>query len=560
MASDIEQRNFVDKAGLEQFWDDIQTYMTRMYKGLPAGMQFSRIYQENGQLHILVEPFGGSTEDRKAASRANLGVYSKAEIDANYKTKQDGVTEQFTEYQTLLDISQDTNGEISVRKQVIPTATVGTLGLTTLKGVVSADDGDDSTAATPKAVADAIAATIAGLDVSEVSIGEAKTVGTISEVDGKIVVTAVDILVGNSNIANDAVTADKVKDGETLPVNISGNAATATTVEEGGELDQRIGALETGKKDKQGAKADPSTSGDTENFQFISTITQDANGEITATKHTIPKSDAIDSASSDTLATSKAVKSAIDSLNGTVQASSTNVSVSVTETAGKLTGITGTDTAATSDHVHGEINNDGTIGETADLAVVTGESGAVTVADLSTAAPVATGTDTAFVTTVSQDSKGKITAAKANLPEATTEHAGIVRLVDSYESNSTTMAPTANALKSAYEHSSQVIADLDYTNKLGNGQYITDLKQVNGLIDYGVANMATQPVQGDMKPITSGGVQNALLEEHDARVAFDAKIDSYLPDAVSSSNKLADKAYVDAIGERLEAHYLASSD
>lgn len=739
MASDIEQRNFVDKDGLEQFWDDIQAYMTRMYKGLPAGMQFSRIYQHNGQLHILVEPFGGDTLARKEASRNSLDVYSKEEVDAaisdngsylgqmslaevnslqhephngdsvnikfdlltdseyidpvthlgkvynnwdgvqghsyvevadgdnviydmkalthiwdrqagNYKHKQDTVSSSFGEYETLLDFTQDENGDLTVHKQVIPTATVSKLGLTTLKGTIAEDDTDNTTAATPKAVADAITAAIEGLDVAELEIGQAKTVGTIEEVDGKIVVTAVPILVDTANIAdnavtsakiadgtiqsadigigqvhttniaddavtndkvadnaigtdqiindavngdkiaddsignehiaddavhteqildgsvttgkiaNDAVTAEKVKDGETLPVNISGNAATATTVEEGGELDQRIGALETGKKDKQEAKADPSTSGNTENFQFISTITQNVNGEITATKHTIPKSDAIDSASSDTLATSKAVKSAIDSLNGTVQASSTNVSVSVTETAGKLTGITVTDTAATADHVHGEINNNGTIGETADLAVVTGESGVVTVADLSTAAPVASGTDTAFVTTVSQDSKGKITAAKANLPEATTEHAGIVRLVDSYESNSTTMAPTANALKAAYEHSSQVIADLDYTNKLGNGQYITDLKQVNGLIDYGVANMATQPVQGDMKPITSGGVQVAILAEQNARVAFDTKIDSYLPDAVSSSNKLADKAYVDAIGERLEARYLASSD
>ena len=153
MANDIEQRQFVDKTGLEQFWDDIQIYLTRKYKELPPGMQFSRIYQENGRLHILVEPFGGSTEDCKAASRANLDVYSKSEIDANYKTKQDGVSEQFTEYQTLLDISQDANGEISMRKQVIPTATVGTLGLTTLKGVVSAGEDDNSTAATPKAVA-----------------------------------------------------------------------------------------------------------------------------------------------------------------------------------------------------------------------------------------------------------------------------------------------------------------------------------------------------------------------------------------------------------------------
>lgn len=292
MANDIEQRQFVDKTGLEQFWDDIQIYLTRKYKELPPGMQFSRIYQENGRLHILVEPFGGSTEDCKAASRANLDVYSKSEIDANYKTKQDRVSEQFTEYQTLLDISQDANGEISMRKQVIPTATVGTLGLTTLKGVVSVGEDDNSTAATPKAVADAIAATIAGLDVSEVSIGKAKTVGTISEVDGKIVVTAVDILVDNANIADRSVTGNKIAEdsignghiaadavhevqildgsvtnskiddgavtydkvtnteGHPFPIDISGNAATATTVQEGGELDQRIDAIENGKADK----------------------------------------------------------------------------------------------------------------------------------------------------------------------------------------------------------------------------------------------------------------------------------------------------------------------
>jgi hypothetical protein len=488
MASDIEQRNFVDKAGLEQFWDDIQTYMTRMYKGLPAGMQFSRIYQENGQLHILVEPFGGSTEDRKAASRANLGVYSKAEIDANYKTKQDGVTEQFTEYQTLLDISQDTNGEISVRKQVIPTATVGTLGLTTLKGVVSADDGDDSTAATPKAVADAIAATIAGLDVSEVSIGEAKTVGTISEVDGKIVVTAVDILVGNSNIANDAVTGDKIADDSIgnehiavgavheeqildgsvanskihdgaityekvtntedhpFPIDISGNAATATTVQEGGELDRRIDSIENGKADKvTGATAgnfagldaegnlvdsghkhsdyktvqepvsDPETSGNTDNFEFISSVEQNPNGLISATKHTIPKSNAIDSDSSVTLATSAAVKTAV-------------------------------------------------------------------------------------------------------------------------------------------EHAQSGLSALDVENHLQTGEYITTLSQTDGLITYDTEPMATDAVENGTAQVTS----HALYVEKHLRETADTHFDELIPTQASANNQLADKAYVDAIGTRLEARYLSS--
>ena len=382
---------------------------------------------------------------------------------------------------------------------------------------------------------------IDSLDIEQITNTAGKTVATITEQDGKVGATFQDIAIVSSQVTDRMDTYD-------------GTGADKDKVATGAAIKDAIDTLDIERIENTAGKT-------------IATITE-ADGKVGATFQDIAivsgqvtdKQTNTFDGSAETLTTGKAVKAAIDALNGTVQASSTNVSVSVTETAGKLTGITVTDTAATADHVHGEINNDGTIGETSDLAVVTGESGAVTVADLSTAAPAASGTDTAFVTTVSQDSKGKITAAKANLPEATTEHAGIVRLVDSYESNSTTMAPTANALKAAYEHSSQVIADLDVDNHLGNGEYITELSQTDGRIAYGAAPMATQPVQGDMKPITSGGVQVALLAEQNARVAFDTKIDSYLPDAVSSSNKLADKAYVDAIGERLEARYLASSD
>ena len=67
-------------------------------------------------------------------------------------------------------------------------------------------------------------------------------------------------------------------------------------------------------------------------------------------------------------------------------------------------------------HTHGNITNDGKVGSTADLALVTGTSGAVTTADLTTAAPTVptTGTTEAleFIDSVSQDSKGKITATK----------------------------------------------------------------------------------------------------------------------------------------------------
>ena len=71
---------------------------------------------------------------------------------------------------------------------------------------------------------------------------------------------------------------------------------------------------------------------------------------------------------------------------------------------------------ASASHTHGSITNDGKIGSTADLAVVTGTSGAVTTADLTTASPtVPTGgttTSLEFIDTVDQDSKGKISATK----------------------------------------------------------------------------------------------------------------------------------------------------
>lgn len=46
--------------------------------------------------------------------------------------------------------------------------------------------------------------------------------------------------VGTSDIADDAITAAKVKDNETLPVNISGNAATATNLAAGGTSGQYL--------------------------------------------------------------------------------------------------------------------------------------------------------------------------------------------------------------------------------------------------------------------------------------------------------------------------------
>ena len=303
MPIDSEPRQFIDKAGLETFWADVQTFLTRNYKTLPAGMQFSQIYQLNGQLHILVEPFGGSTTQRKEASRTSLDVYSKDEVDAairdngeyigqkslyelnhmphephngdsvnvkfgpndseyidpttgfgriynmwdgvqdhsyievldgdniiydrralthvwdrqtgNYKIRQAPVSVSMETYETVLDISQDDNGNITVHKKEIPTAAVGQLGLTTLKGSIDTAETDNGTAATPKAVRDAIDAAIDDLDVEEIEFGPVDTVGTIEEVDGKIVVIPREIRTATTEVSGiTTLTSDTVESGE----------------------------------------------------------------------------------------------------------------------------------------------------------------------------------------------------------------------------------------------------------------------------------------------------------------------------------------------------------
>ena len=328
MPIDNEPRQFIDKAGLETFWADVQTFLTRNYKTLPAGMQFSQIYQLNGQLHILVEPFGGSTTQRKEASRTSLDVYSKDEVDAairdngeyigqkslyelnhmphephngdsvnvkfgpndseyidpetkfgiiynlwdgvqghssikvldgdniiydrralthvwdrqtgNYKIRQEPVSVSMETYETVLDISQDENGGITVHKKTIPTATVSQLGLTTLKGSIGTAETDNETAATPKAVRDAIDAAVDGLYVGEIAFGKAETVSSISETDGKISVSKQAILAGENNIDTGAVTEAKIGTGAVTTDKIADGAVTTDKLDATGGIDGSV--------------------------------------------------------------------------------------------------------------------------------------------------------------------------------------------------------------------------------------------------------------------------------------------------------------------------------
>lgn len=65
--------------------------------------------------------------------------------------------------------------------------------------------------------------------------------------------------------------------------------------------------------------------------------------------------------------------------------------------------------------------------------------------------PSASGDTVTAIDTVAQDENGELTATKKNIRQGTTSQTGIVQLSDATDSTSTTLAATANAVKTAYD-------------------------------------------------------------------------------------------------------------
>ena len=116
---------------------------------------------------------------------------------------------------------------------------------------------------------------------------------------------------------------------------------------------------------------------------------------------------------------------------------------------------------------YGNITTAGKIGTTADLAVYTTTGGLVTAGSLATDSPTAaTTTSTTFIDTISQDSKGKISATKKTLPTASTSTAGITKV-------------GANGGAAAYDHNH----DSTYLKLDGSNNMSGDLGIVFGDTD-----------------------------------------------------------------------------
>ena len=81
--------------------------------------------------------------------------------------------------------------------------------------------------------------------------------------------------------------------------------------------------------------------------------------------------------------------------------------------------------------------------------------------------PVAENTAAAFISSITQNVNGVITALKANLPTASTSTAGIVQLNTATNSTSTTQAATPSAVKAAYDLALTASSTLIEENRIG---------------------------------------------------------------------------------------------
>ena len=143
----------------------------------------------------------GAVEGNFAGLDANGNLTDSGSKASDFKTKQSAVSDPTADGTTITaidTISQDTNGVITATKKTIRSASTSQSGIVQLQDSIGASEASDTTAATPKAVRDAINA----LDVTAVTVGASKTLASISETDGKISATAVDIQIAESQVTN----------------------------------------------------------------------------------------------------------------------------------------------------------------------------------------------------------------------------------------------------------------------------------------------------------------------------------------------------------------------
>lgn len=374
-------------------------------------------------------------------------VYTKDKVDAdiaaaiqaldaaNFKTKQTAVADPTASGNAtaFIDtISQNANGEVTVTKKNLPNASTSTAGIVQLSSATTSTATDK--AATPAAV---------------------KTVKDIADAKQDPATT-----LAGYGIADATVTVGSGADAGKDTVKLGANTTTVYNT-------TKVDALLAGKKDVQTAKTDPTASGT--GIDYIATIAQDVNGEITATKSTVRSasttqtgvvqlSSATDSTSETLAATPAAVKAVKDVADAKQDPATTLAGYGIADAkidAGTITLGNGTITPLTA-------SSDLTtaMGTSVDTKVTAATNALATAVAAEVAAgykpkqtavadPTQSGNGIDYIATIEQDANGVITATKSTVRSASTSQTGVVKLNNTVTSASTSEAATANAVKTA---------------------------------------------------------------------------------------------------------------
>ena len=287
-------------------------------------------------------------------------------------------------------VTSATDRTISIAMPTVPTSLKNPNSLTIQKNGTTLVTYDGSEAKTANIIVPTKLSDLTN-DLADLTVGTKKYDGSKA-----VEITAADLGLGAA-LKYCGITTTALTDGaKTNPIVINGDNHTATAgcvvfYEDkefvfNGTIWELLGAESTYKV-VQSEVADPTANGST--IAFIDTLSQDANGKITATK--------------------KNVRSATTAQTGVVKLVRNDLS-SYTSTSTSTDGL-----AAAAYHTHSQYQAKGNY-KTTQTAV---------------ADPTANGSTLAFIDTISQDTNGKITVTKkyVNIGTATTGQTGIVQLV-----------------------------------------------------------------------------------------------------------------------------------
>lgn len=266
-----------------------------------------------------VDKVSGATSGNFAAFDAYGNLVDSTKKADDFKTKQSAVmdpTASGDAYSFIDSLEQDTNGEIIPTKKTIPDATTSKKGVVQIATEIAVDENDDSSAATPKAVRDAIKSAVASAYhyAGSKTVAELLSSLLVEENEGNVY-----------NIIDSGTTTDEFIEGAGHVIRSGDNVCVCHVSTNTYKFDLLSGFVDLSNyKTKQTAVADPTASG--HSLEFIATVSQDTNGEITVEKKTVQDGttvqkgvvqleDSYTSTSTTTAATPNSVKGGFDVLD-----------------------------------------------------------------------------------------------------------------------------------------------------------------------------------------------------------------------------------------------------